>query len=55
MLGTMSDSCGFDAVSFNLPRVQEREVPVAIDFSGILYYPEVKTLYLSLIEWSLYS
>lgn len=53
MLGTMSDSCGFDAVSFNLPSVQEREV--GIDFSGILYFPEVKTLYLSLIEWSLYS
>lgn len=28
---------------------------MGIDFSDILYYPEVKTLYLSLIEWPLES
>lgn len=45
--------CGSDAASFNVPSVQEGEV--GIDFSDVLYYPEVKTLYLSLIEWPLYS
>lgn len=48
VLGMVSASCGSDMVSFNLSSVQEREV--GIDFSDILYYPEVKILYLSLVE-----
>jgi len=46
--GYVSASCRSDMVSFNLSSVQEREV--GIDFSDILYYPEVKILYLSLVE-----